>query len=106
MDSIKSKMLTLSQATSDATARALVYDEELMKNNELADKFEEQVRNWVIVICLLGDQIIRNDSQRNILLHIIKNVGHFRFAPSKRKCNHWKVSLIVAQNSCLRLGLS
>jgi len=44
MDSIKSKMLTLSQATSDATARALVYDEELMKNNELADKFEEQVR--------------------------------------------------------------
>jgi len=36
--------LTLSQATSDATARALVYDEELMKNNELADKFEEQVR--------------------------------------------------------------
>ena len=55
MDSIKSKMLTLSQATSDATARALIYDEELMKNNELADKFEEQVRNRVIVICLPSD---------------------------------------------------
>ena len=43
MDSIKSKMLSLSQATSEATARALVYDEELRKNNELADRFEEQV---------------------------------------------------------------
>ena len=58
MDSIKSKMLTLSQATSDATARALIYDEELMKNNELADKFEEQVRNRVIVICLLSKYIL------------------------------------------------
>jgi len=37
-------MLTLSQATSDATARALIYDEELRQNNDLADKFEEQLR--------------------------------------------------------------
>ena len=43
MDSIKSKMLSLSQATSEATARALVHEEELRKNNELAEKFEEQV---------------------------------------------------------------
>ena len=49
MDSIKSKMLTLSQATSDATARALIYDEELRQNNDLADKFEEQVRHSIIV---------------------------------------------------------
>lgn len=43
MDSIKSKMLTLSQATNDANARAVVYEEELRKNNENADRFEEQV---------------------------------------------------------------
>ena len=43
MDSIKSKMLSLSQATSEATARALIYEEELRKNNDLADRFEEQV---------------------------------------------------------------
>ena len=43
MDSIKSKMLSLSQATAEATARALVYDDELRKNNEIADRFEEQV---------------------------------------------------------------
>ena len=53
MDSIKSKMLTLSQATSDATARALIYDEELRQNNDLADKFEEQVRHFIIVKVLL-----------------------------------------------------
>jgi len=44
MDSIKSKMLSLSQATSEATARALVHEEELRKNNDLAEKFEEQLR--------------------------------------------------------------
>ena len=43
MDSIKSKMLSLSQSTSEATARALVHEEELRKNNEMAEKFEEQV---------------------------------------------------------------
>ena len=43
MDSIKSKMLSLSQATQEATARASIYEEELRKNNEIADKFEEQV---------------------------------------------------------------
>ena len=36
-------MLSLSQATAEATARALVYDDELRKNNEIADRFEEQV---------------------------------------------------------------
>ena len=43
MDSIKSKMVTLSQSTSEATARALIHEEELRKNNEMAEKFEEQV---------------------------------------------------------------
>ena len=44
MDSIKSKMLSLSQATAEATARTLVFEEELRKNNEVAEKYEEQVR--------------------------------------------------------------
>ena len=44
MDSIKSKMLSLSQATAEATARTSVFEEELRKNNELAEKFEEQVK--------------------------------------------------------------
>jgi len=44
MDSIKSKMLSLSQATAEATARTSVFEEELRKNNELAEKFEEQLR--------------------------------------------------------------
>ena len=43
MDSIKSKMLSLSQATQEATARSLIYEEEFRKNNEIADRFEEQV---------------------------------------------------------------
>ena len=43
MDSIKSKMLSLSQATAEATARTLVFEEELRKNNEMAEKYEEQV---------------------------------------------------------------
>ena len=63
MDSIKSKMLTLSQATSDATARALIYDEELRQNNDLADKFEEQVRHSIIVKVPLI-------STANIVVHI------------------------------------
>ena len=44
MDSIKSKMLSLSQATAEATARTLVFEEELRKNNEVAEKYEEQVK--------------------------------------------------------------
>ena len=52
MDSIKSKMLSLSQATAEATARALVYDEEFRKNNDLADKFEEQVIIFLIILNL------------------------------------------------------
>jgi len=37
-------MLSLSQSTSEASTRGLIYEEELKKNNELADKFEEQLR--------------------------------------------------------------
>ena len=36
-------MLSLSQATNEANTRAEVYEEELRKNNEMADRFEEQV---------------------------------------------------------------
>ena len=43
MDSIKSKMLSLSQATSEALARTSVFEEELRRNNEVADRYEEQV---------------------------------------------------------------
>ena len=43
MDSIKSKMLSLSQATSEALARTAVFEEELRKNNDIADRYEEQV---------------------------------------------------------------
>ena len=41
-------MLSLSQTTTEANARAEVYEEELRKNNELADKFEEQVINLAL----------------------------------------------------------
>jgi len=37
-------MLSLSQATAEATARTLVFEEELRKNNEVAEKYEEQLR--------------------------------------------------------------
>ena len=43
MDSIKKKMLSLSQATEEANSRASVYEQEMKKINEIADKFEEQV---------------------------------------------------------------
>ena len=67
MDSIKSKMLTLSQATSDATARALIYDEELRQNNDLADKFEEQVRHSIIVKVPLISTVVHIDHMDNII---------------------------------------
>lgn len=44
MDSIKSKMVSLSQATIEATARAEIYEEEMRKGQESAEKFEEQVK--------------------------------------------------------------
>ena len=37
-------MLSLSQATSEALARTSVFEEELRRNNEVADRYEEQVR--------------------------------------------------------------
>ena len=43
MDSIKSKMKSLSEATQEATHRANAYEEETMRVNEIAEKFEEQV---------------------------------------------------------------
>ena len=42
-------MLSLSQMTTEANKRAVVYDEELRKNNELADRFEEQVINYTYI---------------------------------------------------------
>ena len=45
MDSIKSKMKSLSEATAEATKRTMIYEEEINRINEIADKFEEQVRN-------------------------------------------------------------
>jgi len=44
MDSIKKKMITLSAATEEATARAERFEEETIRNADNADKFEEQVR--------------------------------------------------------------
>lgn len=43
MESIKKKMLSLSQATEEAKARSAIYGEEINRVNEIADKFEEQV---------------------------------------------------------------
>ena len=45
MDSIKSKMKSLSEATAEATKRTMIYEEEINRINEIADKFEEQVRH-------------------------------------------------------------
>jgi len=44
MDSIKKKMITLTAATEEATARAEKFEIETIKNADNADKFEEQVR--------------------------------------------------------------
>ena len=44
MDSIKSKMKSLSEATAEATKRTNIYEEEINRINDIADKFEEQVR--------------------------------------------------------------
>ena len=43
MDSIKSKMKNLAEATQEATTRANVYEEEIKRVNDIAEKFEEQV---------------------------------------------------------------
>ena len=45
MDAIKKKMMSLSQATEEATTRAAYYEEEMRKANDIADKFEDQVRS-------------------------------------------------------------
>ena len=63
MDSIKSKMLSLSQATAEATARTSVFEEELKRNNEIADRFEEQVNDksnrkfYLFMVILIKIQI-------------------------------------------------
>ena len=44
MDAIKSKMQSLAQATNEATERATRYDADIRRINDIADKFEEQVR--------------------------------------------------------------
>ena len=62
MDSIKSKMLSLSQATSEALARTAVFEEELRKNNEIADRYEEQVN---------GNSITKFSTQSNKILAMI-----------------------------------
>ena len=48
MDSIKSKMKSLSEATLEATKRANTYEEETMRVNEQADKLEEQVCEIIV----------------------------------------------------------
>ena len=58
MDSIKSKMLSLSQATSEALARTSVFEEELRRNNEVADRYEEQVKH-------------RNNFNQFLFIHLI-----------------------------------
>lgn len=45
MDSIKSKMQSLAQATQEATERANRYEVETRRINDVADKFEDQVRS-------------------------------------------------------------
>lgn len=44
MDAIKSKMQSLAQATNEATERATRYDTDIRRINDIADKFEEQVK--------------------------------------------------------------
>ena len=50
MDSIKKKMRTLASTTEEADARAKVFDEECRATNEIAEKFEEQVRGNIFKI--------------------------------------------------------
>lgn len=45
MDSIKSKMQSLAQATQEATERANRYEVETRRINDVAEKFEDQVRS-------------------------------------------------------------
>ncbi len=43
MDSIKSKMKSLAEATQEATHRTNMFEEEIQRVNEIAEKFEDQV---------------------------------------------------------------
>lgn len=45
MDSIKKKMQSLSSETANATVRANKYETEIRRANDIAEGFEEQVRN-------------------------------------------------------------
>ena len=60
-------MLSLSQATSEALARTAVFEEELRKNNEIADRYEEQVN---------GNSLTKFSTQS---LKIIKKILAMKF---------------------------
>ena len=49
MDSIKSKMQSLAQATAEATSRAKMYEDEMRRINEIGDKFEEQASDCSVL---------------------------------------------------------
>ena len=78
-------MLSLSQATSEALARTAVFEEELRKNNDIADRYEEQVN--INSITKLPAQFSK------FTFVLIIDVPHlifhdYRFEQFKRKCNH------------------
>ena len=67
MDSIKSKMKSLAEATQEATTRANVYEEETRRVNDVADKFEEQVGEIATrptLTCLHNEAFILHTIQR------------------------------------------
>ena len=57
-------MLSLSQATSEALARTSVFEEELRRNNEVADRYEEQVKH-------------RNNFNQFLFIHFSRNCDIF-----------------------------
>ena len=87
MDAIKSKMKALAQSTEEATARAKVFEDETIRVNEIADKFEEQVSTKFISLKFK----VLNFSMQSF----------YRLDPFKRRCKLWKVNLIAAQSNFL-----
>ncbi len=91
MDAIKKKMKSLAQATEEATARASIYEEERNRVNEIADKFEDQVREKLLLRATMASS-----------WRFCRPPPCSSCATSRRRCSPWRPSSTRARSSCLR----
>ena len=91
MDSIKSKMKSLSEATAEATKRANIYEEETMRVNEMAEKLEEQVRKII-------------DQYAVVPMLVTASSFESRFETSRRRCRPWRANLTLVSRPSSRWG--